>query len=328
MIGRMNDLTGLSVNDSDKHWLKDRFGLQVLFDEPMSRHTTFGIGGPADVLITVETDEQIKDLARWCSQRGQPMMILGAGSNLLVRDGGIRGLVLKLGKGFETIKQVRTASPNGSVEVQAGAGVLLRHLAKYALDRGLAGLDFGLGIPGTVGGGIRMNAGAWGSCMADTLSSISVLRQKGDIVTVNKANLRFSYRGVDLEERSIILRGHFHLKRADRETLRKDAVQMQKKRRSSQPLSLPSAGCIFRNPAGQMSAGELIDKAGLKGFRKGGAEISTKHGNFIVNQGHARAADVLALMGHAKEAVFKRFGVNLELEVVVVGEEADSQKLL
>jgi UDP-N-acetylmuramate dehydrogenase len=319
MIGRMNDLTGLRVNDSDKQWLKDRFGPQVLFDEPMSRHTTFGIGGPADVLMTVETDEQIKDLARWCSQRGHPMMILGAGSNLLVRDGGIRGLVLKLGKGF---------GPNGSVEVQAGAGVLLRRLAKYALDRGLAGLDFGLGIPGTVGGAIRMNAGAWGSCMADTLSSISVLRHKGDIVTVDKANLRFIYRGVDLEERSIILRGHFHLKRADRETLRKDAVERQKKRRSSQPLSLPSAGCIFRNPAGQMSAGELIDKAGLRGFRKGGAEISTKHGNFIVNQGHARAADVLALMGHAKEAVFKRFGVNLELEVVVVGEEADSQKLL
>ena len=176
-----------------------------------------------------------------------------------------------------------------------------------------------LGIPGTIGGALRMNAGAWGSCMADTTTAISVLRKNGDIVTVDKNELRFSYRRLDLEAGSIILRGEFELKRADREALRREAAQRQKKRMLSQPLSLPSAGSIFRNPTGEMSAGELIDQAGLKGLRAGEAEISTKHANFIVNTGHAKASDVMALMGQVQETVFKRFGVELELEVIIVG---------
>jgi UDP-N-acetylmuramate dehydrogenase len=290
----------------------------------MALHTTLGIGGPADALLTVKDDEQIKDLTRWASERGYPLLILGAGSNLLVRDGGIRGLVLKVAKGLGSIEQISEISPNGTAEVKAGAGVLLRELAKYALHRGLAGLNFGLGIPGTVGGALRMNAGAWGACIADTVSSISVLRPSGDIVTVGKEKLRFSYRGLALEEGVIILGGEFQLKRVDRDTLQKDAIQMQKKRRLRQPLSLPSAGSIFRNPPGTMSAGELIDKAGLKGLRKGGAEISKVHGNFFVNRGHARAAEVLALVGQTKETVLERFGVYLELEVVIVGEDAES----
>jgi len=312
------------MHKEDKEWLADHFGPQVLFDESMALHTTLGIGGPADALLTVKDDEQIKDLARWASERGYPLLILGAGSNLLVRDGGIRGLVLKVAKGLTSIEQVSEMSPNGTAEVKAGAGVLLRELAKYALDRRLAGLNFGLGIPGTVGGALRMNAGAWGACIADTVSSISVLRPSGDIVTVGREKLRFSYRGLALEEGVIILGGEFQLKRVDRDTLQKDAIQMQKKRRLSQPLSLPSAGSIFRNPPGTMSAGELIDKAGLKGLRKGGVEISRMHGNFFVNRGHARAAEVLALIGQAKETVLERFGVHLELEVIIVGEDGGS----
>jgi len=312
------------MHKEDKEWLADHFGPQVLFDESMALHTTLGIGGPADALLTVKDDEQIKDLARWASERGYPLLILGAGSNLLVRDGGIRGLVLKVAKGLTSIEQVSEMSPNGTAEVKAGAGVLLRELARYALDRGLAGLNFGLGIPGTVGGALRMNAGAWGACIADTVSSISVLRPSGDIVTVGREKLRFSYRGLALEEGVIILGGEFQLKRVDRDTLQKDATQMQKNRRLSQPLSLPSAGSIFRNPPGTMSAGELIDKAGLKGLRKGGVEISRMHGNFFVNRGHARAAEVLALIGQAKETVLERFGVHLELEVVIVGDDAGS----
>ncbi|MDY6987028.1 MAG: UDP-N-acetylmuramate dehydrogenase [Thermodesulfobacteriota bacterium] len=312
------------MNAKDKKWLSDHFGKEVLFDESMSRHTTFGIGGPADALLYVRTDQQIKDLAKWANDRGHPVMILGAGSNLLVREGGIRGLVLRLANGFRGIEQNLEESPSGYVTIEAGAGVLLRQLAKYALDRGLAGLNFGLGIPGTVGGALRMNAGAWGACMADTVTSISVLRKGGDIATMAKEELRFSRRTLDLEEGSIILRGAFQLKPGEREILQRDAIQMQKKRRASQPLSLPSAGCVFRNPPGGMSAGELIDKAGLKGFQRGEAEVSTRHGNFIVNKGHAKAADIIALVGHVKAAVFKRFGVTLELEVVIVGQEAGS----
>ena len=318
----------MSINKADRKWLKDNFGPQVLFNESMSRHTTFGIGGPADVLLLAKTDRQIKDVTRWANERGHSLITLGAGSNLLVRDGGIQGIVLKLANGFTSIDQDTEESPNGSAVVRAGAGVLLRQLAQYALDRGLAGLNFGLGIPGTVGGALRMNAGAWGACIADTTKSISVLTQMGDIVTMGKEELRFSYRRLDLQEGNIILRGEFQLKRTDRETLRKDAVRMQKKRRSTQPLSLRSAGSIFLNPSSGMSAGELIDRAGLKGLRKGGAEVSTEHANFIVNKGHATASEVLALIGLVRQRVFERFGVSLELEVMIVGQEADSQQLL
>ena len=316
------------MNDADKNWLIDYFGSQVAFSEPMSRHTTFGIGGPADALLTVRTDQQLRDLVRWAQDRGLPFMILGAGSNLLVRDGGIRGLAVKLANGFESVRQGSEPLPNGWVGIIAGAGVLVRKLGKYALDHGLGGLNFVLGIPGTVGGALRMNAGAWGSSMADTTSSISFLNQHGDIVTMGKERLRFSYRGLDVEEGSIILRGEFRLERSDLEGLRQEALNMQRKRRSTQPLSLPSAGSIFRNPSADVSAGELIDKAGLKGLRKGGAEVSTRHANFIVNKGDARASDVVALMEHIQDVVFDRFAVSLEPEVIIIGQEAGSQELL
>jgi UDP-N-acetylmuramate dehydrogenase len=316
------------MNDADKNWLIDYFGSQVAFSEPMSRHTTFGIGGPADALLTVRTDQQLRDLVRWAQDRGLPFMILGAGSNLLVRDGGIRGLAVKLANGFESVRQGSEPLPNGWVGIIAGAGVLVRKLGKYALDHGLGGLNFALGIPGTVGGALRMNAGAWGSSMADTTSSISFLNQHGDIVTMGRERLRFSYRGLDVEEGSIILRGEFRLERSDREGLRQEALNMQRKRRSTQPLSLPSAGSIFRNPSADVSAGELIDKAGLKGLRKGGAEVSTRHANFIVNKGDARASDVVALMEHIQDVVFDRFAVSLEPEVIIIGQEAGSQELL
>ena len=309
----------VTVNRSDKKWLTDHFGRQALFDEPMCRHTTFGIGGPADAFIVVKTDQQIRDLVSWANERRHHLMILGAGSNLLVRDGGIRGLILKLTSGFADIEQAGEASPNGIAKVTAGAGALVRRLAKYALDRGLAGLNFALGIPGTVGGALRMNAGAWGACMADTTSSISVLKQDGNIVVMEKEQLCFSYRGLDVGEGNIILRGEFQLKQADRQSLQREAMHMQEKRRLSQPLSLPSAGSIFRNPSEAMSAGELIDKAGLKGIRKGEAEVSTRHANFIVNKGHATASDVLALMEQIQETVFARFGIKLEPEVMIVG---------
>ena len=316
------------MNDADKNWLTDYFGSQVAFSEPMSRHTTFGIGGPADALLTVRTDQQLRDLVRWAQDRGLPFIILGAGSNLLVRDGGIRGLAVKLANGFESVRQGLEPLPNGWVGIIAGAGVLVRKLGKYALDHGLGGLNFVLGIPGTVGGALRMNAGAWGSSMADTTSSISFLNQHGDIVTMGRERLRFSYRGLDVEEGSIILRGEFRLERSDREGLRQEALNMQRKRRSTQPLSLPSAGSIFRNPSADVSAVELIDRAGLKGLRKGGAEVSTRHANFIVNKGDARASDVLALMEHIQDVVLDRFAVSLEPEVIIIGQEAGSQELL
>lgn len=201
---------------------------------------------------------------------------------------------------------------------------MVRRLGKYAMDQGLAGLSFALGIPGAVGGALKMNAGAWGECMADSTNSIRVLNPCGDVVSMSRDQLRFSYRRLDLEEGTIILSCQFKLKHADREVLRKEAIRMQKRRRLSQPLSLPSAGCVFRNPPGQKAAGEIIDRAGLKGLRVGEAEVSIKHANFIVNKGHAKASDVLDLIRQIQETVFERFGINLELEVTIVGQEARS----
>jgi len=311
------------MNEADRNWLLKHFGPEVLLDEPMWRHTTFGIGGPADALITVRTEQEIRDLVVWAHDRAHPIMILGAGSNLVVLDGGVRGVVVKLADEFEGIDYVR--SPNGSsAMITAGAAVLVRLLGKYALDQGLAGLNFVLGIPGTVGGALRMNAGAWGKCMADCAGSIRILDRAGNIMSMSRDQLQFFYRGLNLEKQTIILGGQFELKQADRKTLQGEAIRMQRERRSSQPLSLPSAGSVFRNPPGQKAAGELIDQAGLKGLRVGEAEVSTKHANFIVNKGHAKASDVLELIRQVQESVFERFGVSLETEVTIVGQETDS----
>ncbi len=311
------------LTEADKDWLIEHFGPHAMFDEPMCCHTTFRIGGPVDALISVKTEQEIKDLLAWVRMRGHPLMILGAGSNVLVRDGGVRGFVLKLASDFEAFHLVPRG--NGSTAmITAGAAVLVRRLGKYALDQGLVGLNFALGIPGTVGGALRMNAGAWGGCMADSTISIKVFDRDGNIASISRDQLRFSYRGLELEKGAIILSGQFELKYGDREALQKEAVRTQKRRRLSQPLSLPSAGSVFRNPPEQKAAGELIDEAGLKGLRVGEAEISTKHANFIVNNGHARASDVLELMTQVQEAVFERFGVNLKPEVTIVGQEAHS----
>ena len=293
----------------------------------MWRHTTFRIGGPSDALITIKTEQEIRDLVMWARHRRHSLMIIGAGSNLLVRDGGMRGIMLKLADDFEVI-HLEPSVNGSSAMITAGAAVLVRRLGKYALDQGLAGLNFALGIPGAVGGALKMNAGAWGGCMADITSSIRVLNRYGDISSMIRDHLRFSYRGLDLEKGTIILGGEFKLEHADREAIQKEAIRMQQKRRFRQPLSLPSAGSVFRNPPGEKAAGMLIDQAGLKGLRVGQAEVSTKHANFIVNKGRATASDVLELIRQIQETVLERFGVDLEPEVTIVGQEAGSQELL
>ena len=311
------------MNQSDKDWLIERFSTNVLLDEPMWRHTTFRIGGPVDALVSVKTEQEIRDIVLWAKDKNHPIMILGEGTNLLVRDGGVRGLMLRLADDFEEIQLV-SGDNDSSATVNAGAAVLVRRLGKYALDQGLSGFNFTLGIPGTVGGALLTNAGAWGRCMADSTSLIRVLDQNGEIASLHRDRLQFSYRRLELEKRTIVLSGQFKLQRADRKTLQEEAIRLQKQRRLSQPLALPSAGCVFRNPPGQKAAGELIDQAGLKGLSVGEAEVSTKHANFIVNKGHAKASDVIDLMKQIQESVFEGFGVNLEPEVTIVGQEKAS----
>lgn len=311
------------MNQSDRNWLLEHFGTSVLFDEPMRRHTSFRIGGPVDALVSVKSEEQIREIVLWAEDSGHPIMILGEGTNLLVRDEGIRGLVLRLSGKFEAIQPV-PRNNDGSKMVEAGAAVPVRRLGKYALDQSLSGFNFAFGIPGSVGGALVMNAGAWGSCMADVTRSVTILNRYRDIVILDRHQLQFTYRRLELEERAIILSGRFELKPADKNALQEEAIRLQKQRRLTQPLSLPSAGCVFRNPAGQKSAGQLIDEAGLKGLSVGGAEVSAKHANFIVNKGHAKASDVIELMRKVQETVSEAFGVNLEPEVTIVGQETGS----
>ena len=301
-----------------RKWLRDNFGSLVAFDEPMFKYTTFKIGGPATI-VTVKTDRQLQNLIQWARENDQPFMILGAGSNLLVLDKGVRGFLIRLANGFSSIEEETDVLPNASVRVTAGAGNLVRTLGRYALKRGLSGLNFTLGIPGSVGGALCMNAGAWGSCMADTTRTVTILDSKGNIVQKDKKALSFRYRKLDLERGSVILRAEFDLQRGNIDALRKDAAQMQKKRMASQPLSEFSAGSVFRNPSSGMPAGKLIEKAGLKGLRCGDAEISKKHANFIVNKGHAKASEVITLIERVQKRVNEQFGVELETEVIILG---------
>ncbi|MBW2108258.1 MAG: UDP-N-acetylmuramate dehydrogenase [Deltaproteobacteria bacterium] len=304
------------MKDTQKAWLKETFGPLVNFHEPMSRHTTFRIGGPATV-VTVRDERWLRTLVRWASDGDLALLILGAGSNLLVADAGIKALVVKLAGDFEKIELAEAPDVQDTM-INAGAAAMVRALGRYALSRALAGLNFTLGIPGSVGGALRMNAGAWGGCMADVIHAVTVLKPDGDMVTTGRKHLDFTYRSMRLEKGDIIVGGQFRVQPGDREALRKEATAMQKKRAASQPLSEPSAGCVFRNPGGTLTAGELIDKAGLKGLRRGDAQVSSKHANFIINHGCATAADVMGLIETVQETVFKRFGVALEPEVTIV----------
>jgi UDP-N-acetylmuramate dehydrogenase len=310
-----------------KTWLEERFGGMVRFDEPMSVHTTLGIGGPANI-VTVKTDERLKELVQWGRENGVPLMILGAGSNLLVRDGGICGVVIRLANGFTAIELSAWDAHTERVTLSVGAGVLLPKLCRYALHEGLAGLNFAIGIPGTVGGAIRMNAGAWGESIADTLRSVTLLSHRGEIETVKKGALSFSYRKLALQEGTVILRSTFALTRSSPSRLHEDATRMLRQRRVQQPPPAGTAGCFFKNPSEGPSAGELIEKAGLKGARVGNAQISATHANFVVNKGGATAADVISLTRQAQAAVYEKFGVQLEREVIIVGKEATAKKSL
>lgn len=303
-----------------KRWLENKFGPLVSFDEPMAGHTTFGIGGPANI-VTVETEQQLQELIQWSKATHQPVMILGAGSNLLVRDGGIRGIVVRLGGDFASIREAGKHGATAATHLTVGSGVSLRKLCRHALKRGLAGLNFALGIPGTVGGAIKMNAGAWGNTIADSLSAVITLNRQGKVETVSRDRLQFSYRQLRLAKGEIILRAAFVLYPMDPLRLREEARRIVKRRYSRQPVSVASAGCFFRNPTKGPSAGELIDRAGLKGAKVGHAAFSNTHANFVVNTGGATASDVITLTQEARTRVREAFGVELKREVIVVGEE-------
>jgi UDP-N-acetylmuramate dehydrogenase len=304
-----------------KKELVQKFDARARFDEPMAHHTMFRTGGPADAFVTAEDEEEMMFLVRWLKKHGLPRLIIGGGTNLLVRDGGIRGVTIAMRKKLATIRQT------GPHELSAMAGAGLASLCRTAIKKGLGGLNFAVGIPGTVGGAIRMNAGAWGRDMGAVVHCIRIVAPDGEILQKDKPDIRFAYRSLAFADETlnasscVILEGRFTLTGQEPAALKKEADDLLTARKLSQPAGSASAGCFFKNPENHEPAGKLIELAGGKRLRKGDARVSEKHANFIVNQGRASAADVLRLKDMVQEAVYQKFNVFLEPEVQIVGED-------
>ncbi|MFB3884422.1 MAG: UDP-N-acetylmuramate dehydrogenase [Thermodesulfobacteriota bacterium] len=285
---------------------------RVLFDAPMRRFTSMKVGGPADSLLFPKDVAELRRVARYARRERIPVLILGKGTNLVVRDKGVRGWVISLAQGM---KEVRL---NGDV-VEAGAGLSLQRLVRFSIEKGLTGLEPFFGIPGTVGGGLAMNAGAWGAELKDILLSITFMNGEGEIVERPRKKLRFYYRRLAIPSSWIILKGRFQLKKGRGEEIRARIKSYSEMRKRTQPLDYPSAGSIFKNPP-EGPAGKWIEEAGLKGFRIGQAMVSDRHANFIINLGTAKARDVIHLMEWVEKKVYEEKGISLEREVRVVGE--------
>jgi UDP-N-acetylmuramate dehydrogenase len=283
----------------------------VRYDEPLAKHTTFRIGGPATVLFAPADPESAAAALAWARSAGLPWLVLGAGSNVLIRDGGFRGLVLKLGKGMDDVV-VKGATWT------VGAGVPTPILARRSAEAGLEGLQRLIGVPGSVGGGVFMNSGAHGQDYAGVLVSAQVLTPKGEMKVLPRSAITFGYRRSGLDGH-VVLGAVLRFEEEDPVRLRNDMAMVMKRRRAGTPFDQPCCGSVFRNPEGR-TAGRLIDRCGLKGRRVGGAMISPLHANYIVNKGGATADDVLRLIDIARTAVFKEFGHELQLEVRVIGE--------
>ena len=285
---------------------------QVLLDEPMSRHTTFRVGGPADAMFLPESAEQLLAALDAAKAAEVPALVIGNGSNLLVRDGGLRGLVVALGEGFSAV------TLEGNV-VTAQAGASLAKVSAFAQAHGLAGLEFASGIPGTLGGGCAMNAGAYGGQLSDVLVDARVLLD-GEVRTLTRDDMQMGYRTTrPLREGGIVLSARFALTPDDVEAILARMKDLNARRRDKQPLNYPSAGSVFKRPEGHF-AGALIEGAGLKGRTVGGAQVSEKHAGFIVNVGGATARDVEDLIRAVQDAVEAASGVRLETEVRILGE--------
>ena len=282
-------------------------------NEPMSRHTTFRAGGPADFFAEPQSADQLSAVIRVCKENDVPFAVLGNGSNLLVGDLGYRGVIISIGKAFARI----TVTEN---RIYAGAGALLASVARKALENGLTGLEFAGGIPGSIGGAVVMNAGAYGSEMKDVMTSATVLTPEGEVVTIPAENLELGYRtSCILKCGYVVLGAEFVLEKGNPENIREKMEELAGKRREKQPLEYPSAGSTFKRPEGDF-AGRLIEAAGLRGFRVGDAQVSEKHCGFVINRGEASSADILTLCRQVQEKVKEESGVQLELEVKFLGE--------
>ena len=287
-------------------------GDNIHLQEPMAGHTTFRIGGPADCFVQLEDEEQLRKVRRYLGLAGVPFFVLGNGSNLLVDDAGYRGVVLQIGQKMSDI------SVQGC-HIIAKAGATLRQVAVAALEHGLTGFEFASGIPGTVGGGVVMNAGAYGGEMSQVVNQVRVVSKEGESMELDNDTMEFRYRGSVIRGSAFtVTEVTFRLEPGDREAIRAKMEELAARRREKQPLEYPSAGSTFKRPEGHF-AGKLIMEAGFAGYRIGGAQVSEKHCGFVINTGDATARDVRALIEEIQARVKERFRVDLEPEIVFLG---------
>ncbi len=306
MVNRHYQFDKLAVADK----LEETLGLAVKVGEPMNMHTSFRVGGPADIYVEPTTVDELQGALAVISEEGVPYRVIGNGTNLLVSDEGFRGAILRLGPRFAKWSRESTKS------IWAEAGIPLPVLAKRAANEGLSGLEFMSGIPGTLGGAIHMNAGAWGSTIGEKVRRIWILGDQ-DVVKLEKEMLSFSYRQSNLGNK-VIVAAEFELAEASSAEIQEQMQEYLKRRQDTQPLGLPSAGSVFRNPEGHKSA-RLIDEAGLKGLSIGGAQVSPIHANFIVNLGYATASDIYRLISEVQAIVERETGILLKPEIEIIG---------
>lgn len=282
--------------------------------EPMTKHTSFHIGGPAELMAQPQSEAELQSLLMKAAEAAVPVTLVGNGSNLLVRDKGIRGLVIKLGS------MLRDINVSGNV-LTFGSGVSLAQASKKAAELGLSGMEFAVGIPGSIGGAVYMNAGAYDGEMSKVVKSVRVMDAAGEVSELSAGELDFGYRHSALQGSSkIVTSVTVELAVGDKQAIAEKMADFSNRRITKQPLELPSAGSMFKRPPGYF-AGTLIDQTGLKGYTVGGAQVSTKHAGFVVNIGGATAADVLQLISDVQAKVFAAHGVHLEPEVLVLGEK-------
>ncbi|RKJ05245.1 UDP-N-acetylmuramate dehydrogenase [bacterium D16-54] len=286
---------------------------QIRVREPMSRHTTFRAGGPADYYVEPETRQELAAVLDLCRQWGMPYYILGNGSNLLVGDKGYRGVMVALGKPWAEVEAE-------GCKIRAGAGALLSAAARLALKENLTGMEFASGIPGTVGGAVVMNAGAYGSELSDVLGQVMALTPEGQVQRFSSAELELGYRtSCVCSRRYVVLEAEFILSVGEGAAIRQRMEELAARRRARQPLEYPSAGSTFKRPPGYF-AGKLIQEAGLSGFSVGDAQVSEKHCGFVINRGEAAASDILMVCREVQSRVLEYSGVELELEVKLLGD--------
>jgi UDP-N-acetylmuramate dehydrogenase len=305
-------------NKTLREKLRDISSGKVLFDEPLYRHTSIGVGGTADVLISPGSTEELRRVIACLKHYHVPFIPVGNGTNLIVRDGGYRGTVISM-KGLNSITETQRNAEQ--VSIHAGAGASLSELVLLAAEKSLAGMEFCAGIPGSIGGAVKMNAGAYGNEIRDVVETVELMSNNEEIQEYKVNALKFEYRNLDLPTGTMITGASFLLNSGVKEQIQGRITEILGMRKNKHPLDFRNAGSIFKNPMGDTPAGQIIDEIGMKGTQIGGAKISEKHGNFIVNLGNAKAGDIIALIDLIQKKVKVERGIDLETEVKIIGED-------